>query len=235
MITEDRNSELRCNVVTAVTQGTIEAGGIVPPTPNIELAHVRPDEKRFVLKGDLPNGIPNLLDGAPPGVLEQKNETTPFYTGRNGPITTFRGSVFTPNLLRGGDDYDDAVYDSLDSVGMMVCGLSKLRKWNPDTHDKAKDIVNNSFKKSFRLLHELDHFSTMTLGTRREDITQEHTALVFYQASQYLNTDPAAKRMLDHLHLQEAIICEAEDRIYRILGEAKTDLKTLADRESANP
>lgn len=151
-----------------------------------------------------------------------------FFLSEPGAVSPFE--VTAHPLLRDGSEWEDKVYDQLDTVGMMVAGL-RGENWKADSKEKAKSMTDRSMQLSFRLLHELDHFNGMSLHAREEDIKTEKRSLAFFQADSFLEEDPALNRMLDHLSVEEAIIKEAKDRISRVLTDAKSDLKVLSDEE----
>ena len=137
-------------------------------------------------------------------------------------------------LFKRGDDWEEKILDNLDTVGMLMAGLQGRRTshWRADSPEKAEVIENESLRLSFRLLHELKHFSKMVLGARERDTDAEQYRVSMDRLDYSGNlNDPRTDRVYGGLSVANAVLKECRQRISRALKDAMSDMVVLANAQ----
>ena len=138
-------------------------------------------------------------------------------------------------LLKRGDDWEEKVFDNLDTVSMMIAGLNSRRTGSStaEAPEQAEAIEEESMRLSFRVLHEVKHFSKMVFKARGNDIDGNHHRVSRdrWDFSTGRPNDPRIDRVLRGLNAENAVLEECRKRINRAINDALADIKTLMDAE----
>ena len=172
------------------------------------------------------------MGGASREADQAKNSTV---TDGLSTVASLSGRKPNHPLLKRGDDWEEKVFDNLDTVSMMVAGLESRRtgQKTAEAPEQAEAIEEESMRLSFRLLHEVKHFNKMVFKARGDDIDSNHNRVSRdrWDFSTGRPNDPRIDRVLHGLLAESAVMEECRKRINRAISDAMSDIMTLMNAE----